>query len=130
MIALDTNVLVRFITRDDPRQAAQVERFLRASNEEFFVSIPVLLELVWLLDRHFGYTRSEIAQVLRAFYERKDFVFENESHVMAAVAAFESGADFADHLIVEAARAAGCSKLLTLDEALVGRHRAFATKPK
>ncbi len=130
MIALDTNILIRFITRDDPKQAAQVEHFLSSSKEEFFVSLPVLLELVWLLDRRFGYDRSEIAQVLRAFCERKDLVFEDEAQVMAAVSAFESGADFADHLIFERARAAGCSKLATFDTALANRLPDFVIRPR
>ncbi|MBI2838939.1 MAG: type II toxin-antitoxin system VapC family toxin [Acidobacteria bacterium] len=130
MIALDTNILIRFITKDDPRQAAQVERFLRVSKEEFFVGVPVVLELVWLLDRHFGYARGEIAQVLRAFYERKDFVFEDEAHVMAAVSAFEDGADFAGHIIVEGARSSVCSKLVTFDSDVIHRHPEFAIRPR
>lgn len=130
MIALDTNILIRFITRDDPKQAAQVDRFLRVSKEEFFVGVPVVLELVWLLDRHFGYARSEIVHVLRAFYDRRDFVFEDEAQVMAAVSAFENGADFADRLIVEGARSSGCSKLVTFDSDVKNRHPDFTIKPR
>ncbi len=130
MIALDANILIRFITRDNPKQAAKAERILRTAKENFFVGLPVLLELVWLLDRRFGFSRSEIAEVLRAFYERKDFVFENEDHVMAAVAAFEDGADFGDHLIFEGARASGCSKLITFDTDFVNKHSDFVILPK
>lgn len=130
MIALDTNILVRFITRDEPSQAAEAEHFLRQAKEDFFVSVPVLLELVWLLDRRFQFDRDEIAQVLRALYERADFVFEDAPHVVAAVSAFERGADFADHLIYERALAQGCSRLATFDEDLAGRHPHFVVSPR
>jgi len=129
MIALDTNILVRFITLDDPEQSAQVERYLKTNREEFFVTIPVLLELVWLLSRRFVFSRAEIAKVLRSFSERADFVFEDDSLVMAALSAFERGGDFADHLIFERARAAGCSRLLTFDSEVLDRYGDFAIKP-
>lgn len=71
-----------------------------------------------------------MVEVLRAFHERSDFVFENEAQVMAAVSAFEKGGDLADHLIVECARACGCSKLLSFDARLAERHLEFVVRPR
>ena len=68
MTGLDTNVLVRYLTQDDPEQAAAASRAIEevvATGEACFVSTVCLCELVWVLDAAYGYGREQIARALR-----------------------------------------------------------------
>jgi predicted nucleic-acid-binding protein len=129
MIAFDTNILVRLITRDDPDQARAVDAMLSAPDETFFLPDIVLAELVWVLARSFGFSRAEIMKVLAAFLDRLDVVFEDEERVRAAVRLYAGGLDLADGLILENARAAGCSALVSFDEALLRLEPGFIRRP-
>lgn len=129
MIALDTNVLARFIALDDVSQARAVRRLLKSAGETFFISLPVTLELSWLLRSHFEFTSDEIAHVLRALLAKEDFIFEEHALVAASVTALEKGADFNDHLICLKARLHGCTSLATFDQGLIKRHPSFASRP-
>ena len=68
MIGLDTNILVRYIVRDDARQTAAATRLIESrcsTDDPGLITLVVLCELVWVLDRGYGYTRPAIAEVLR-----------------------------------------------------------------
>lgn len=129
MIALDTNILVRLITRDDPSQAAAVDALLSIPDEAYFLSDLVLAELAWVLSRSYGFSRAEIAEVLTALLDRLDVVFEDEASVRAAVRLYAGGLDLADGLIFEKARAAGCSALASFDESLRRLDPVFIRRP-
>ena len=115
MIALDTNVLVRLFTEDDPLQARRAENLLRGEDGPFFLPDLVLAELVWVLQRSYEFSRDEVRSVLLALLERRDVVFEDEEGIRTALRAYEEGLDFADGLIIARARAAGCSRLASFD---------------
>lgn len=132
MIGLDTNVLVRYLTRDDEAQfkaaAAAIRSAVRAG-ETLLVCIPVLLETAWVLQRAYAVERAGLARTVQALLESPDLVLENEPLVEAALDAFQSGsADFADYVIGLGNVAAGCRHTLTFDER-AAKVPAFKTVP-
>jgi len=122
MIGLDTNILVRYITQDDPapsRTAAQeIEKGLSAG-QMFFIADIVMCELVWVLETAYGYDRREIAPVLDKILRTKQFQFANKELLWQSVADYRNRkGDFSDHLIGRAGNKAGSSETLTFDAGL------------
>lgn len=125
MRALDTNVLARFVIDDDAAQSAAAERVLAESHrnhEHLFISIPVLCELVWMLrDEKFKQSKANIVNVLWSLVNDDLFQIEGKNQVIAALDSYREGkADFADYLIGQLARKAGCRDTVTFDRALKG----------
>lgn len=116
MKAVDTNVLLRFVVQDDPRQFEVAADFLRARTAEdpAFVSLLVVAELVWALDRRYGYPRNAVLAVLSALLESAEVVVEEEQFLTALVGDGVKGG-IADHLIARCAVRAGCSTVVTFD---------------
>ncbi len=116
MRAADTNVLVRLIARDDPRQVASAESFVAPGA---WVSLLVLAETVWVLESVYGLERREIATVVGMLMQHDRITLQDEDSVRCALSAFENAAaGFSDCLIVEAARKAGHLPVGTFDKAL------------
>lgn len=127
--ALDTNVLVRFLVEDDATQAAAaaavVERAV-AADEPLFVSDIVLCETVWVLAGSYRVPRAEILAVLRDLLRARHLAFASPDQITRALDAFGKGkGEFADYLIREHARTAGCDTVVTFDRALLNE-RGFA----
>lgn len=124
MRALDTNVLVRFVTNDNPAQAALAEHLFadsHQSREHLYISTPVLCELVWVLKNGLGQTKFEVLKVLEGLTTDDLFRIEAAPHVLNALNAYREGrADFADYLIGQLAQQAGCRDTVTFDKALKG----------
>ncbi len=122
MRGLDTNVLARFLAADEPRQLAAAERlFETCRNDEEALYLPaiVICELVWVLDRRYGQTRAEISSALERVMRIDLFRFEHEVLVRRSLEAFRDGkGQFADYLIGEICRHAGCRDTLTFDRGL------------
>ena len=123
MIGLDTNVVVRFLVADDPRQAerarALVERAVVAG-EPLFIPDIVWCETVWVLDSAYGLPRREICAALRSLLAARGIVVRSFDRLGAALKAYEHRrGDFADYLIREEARAEGCDAVATFDRALL-----------
>ena len=119
MIGLDTNLLVRFITQDDPVQCEQTDEVMRTltAASPAWISLAVLLELVWTLGRIYRIDKHEIVQILDRLLDRQEFRIEQLDTVHEALTLFRRGkAQFADCLISASARAAGCSKTVTFDQ--------------
>ena len=131
MIALDTNVIVRLLTHDDPAQLAPIGRFFDTHPEEtFLVPDLVLAEVVWTLRTTFRWERLQIAAALRRLAAKPDVGFSDQDHLNAALKAMEAGGDFADALIIARAQADGCSALVSFDIDLARRQPDFVIKPK
>jgi predicted nucleic-acid-binding protein len=123
MKGLDTNVLVRYLTADDAKQTAAAERLLAQAaeaGERLFVPVLVLYELTWVLSRSYDQSRAEIVAALDGILETELFRVENDSIVRSALEAYRGRADFADYLIGEICRQAGCEKCVTFDRGLKG----------
>jgi predicted nucleic-acid-binding protein len=122
MIGLDTNILVRYITQDDPGQskkaAHEIEKALSAG-ETFFITDIVMCELVWVLETAYGYDHREIVPVLESILRTKQFQFENKDLLWKSLADYRNKkGDFADHLIGHAGHKIGCRETLTFDTEL------------
>lgn len=122
MIGLDTNVLVRFITHDDPSQTAIVMRVMASlsSDSPGFVSLVVLVELIWVLEAFYHFKKKEVEDVVESLLRGREILLERPEIVEQAVRSFKaSNADFADCIIERAAHAAGCDDTLTFDRKAV-----------
>ena len=120
MIGLDTNVLLRYIVRDEAAQAKAASRLIegRCSKEEpGHVTHVVLAELAWVLGRGYGYTKAEVVKVLAAILSSAELRVQESAQAWAALRAFQAGqADFADYLIGAANAACGCSATFSFDK--------------
>ena len=122
MIALDANVLVRFLVEDDKRQAAQAAALIEGASSEdpLWVSDLVLCETVWVLTTSYRFPRAEVVGALGRVLQSRQFLFPSPDVVANALEAFaRGGGDFADYVIRETARAAGCKSVATFDGALL-----------
>ncbi len=123
MIAVDTNVLVRFLVEDDETQtraaASLIARAGRA-DEPLYVSDIVACEVVWVLSARYGFPKAEIIAALRKLLHARQLTFRASDVLLRALEAYASGrADFADYVIREDAVAAGCDSVATFDKALL-----------
>ena len=122
MIALDTNVLLRILLNDDPKQSRQAQAVVARAvglGEDVLLPDIVLCEVEWVLSSAFGLPRARVVATLRRLLEGTEFTFANRTAVGAAVASYERGrADFSDYLIGATASAAGASTTFTFDRDL------------
>jgi predicted nucleic-acid-binding protein len=123
MIALDTNVLVRFLVEDDKAQSAKVVGLVAraiAADEALFLSDVVICETVWVLVAAYRVPRAEIGATLGRLLMAAHLRFEDPDRLSRALEAFLAGkGDFADYVIREEARAAGCDRVATFDRVLL-----------
>ena len=114
MRAIDTNVLVRLIVRDDPEQVARAEAFVAHGA---WIALPVLAETVWVLASVYGLSRRRIGTVVTMLMEHDVLALQDEDVVRRAHAAFarERSVGFTDCLVVEIARKAGRLPVGTFD---------------
>lgn len=121
MASLDTNVLVRFLVRDDADQAAAATSLIRSAvrkGEPLFVPVTVLLELEWVLRSAFGFDKPAVLQALFGLLGSFELAFESEGAIEMALAQYDrSAADFFDCLHVALAQRANQSPLWTFDKA-------------
>jgi len=118
MIGLDTNVLVRYVMQDDPKQSQKASRLIESLTAETpgFVPVVALVELVWILISCYGLTREEVSRALDGLLRAKEIVLERAEQVSQALRTFgTSSADFADCLIERTSAATGCGKTMTFD---------------
>lgn len=122
MIGADSNVLLRFLLKDEAKQTERVRHFLeqaRASNETVLISSVVLCETVWVLKRGHGKSKAQLVEALSYLLQAEPFLVEAEDLVLAALQAYQSGpGDFADYLIGLIHQARGCRHTITFDRAL------------
>lgn len=120
MIGLDTNVLVRYIVRDDTRQAIIATKWLETRCTEAtpgFVSQLVLAEIFWVLARGYSYPKPLLVKVFAKLLAASELKIEQAADAWTALRAYQTGtADFADYLIGLRAKSAGCETLLTFDK--------------
>jgi predicted nucleic-acid-binding protein len=119
MIGLDTNILVRYLTQDDPTQSPKATELIeRRLTEEKpgFVSIVAMVETVWVLERAYGLTIHEIVGAIERVLQTDVLVVENEQAVFTAMIALKEGqGSFADTVIAALGARMGCSCTLTFD---------------
>jgi predicted nucleic-acid-binding protein len=120
MIALDTNIIVRFLVRDDEKQAQAVyARFKQAEagREALFVPLMVVLETMWVLESAYEKSRADILDSFEELKSMPILEFEQEEILQSLLSeGRKSNADLSDILIALAARAQGCSGGITFDK--------------
>ena len=120
MIALDTNVLVRYLAQDDPVQspiATDIMQVRVTEENPGFISVVAIVETVWVLDRAYAFDASEIAAALERILQADSLVVESEQEVFQATMALKDGTgSFADALIGALGAKAGCTRTLTFDK--------------
>jgi predicted nucleic-acid-binding protein len=119
MIGLDTNILVRYLVRDDSLQTGKAVELLErrlTEQQQGFVSLVVMVETVWVIERSYGFADHEIAAAIERLLRVDTLIVENERAVFSAMVALKNreGA-FADALIGELCARAGCLRTLTFD---------------
>jgi predicted nucleic-acid-binding protein len=122
MIGLDSNVLIRYLSWDDPAQADRAAREIEAASsrgDSLFISSVVLCEVVWVLEDAYGFKRKDLLSVLEKMLRTAQFVFDDKDLCWRALDDYRQGkGDFSDHLIGRAGQKAGCSQTITFDREL------------
>lgn len=120
MIAIDTNIVVRYLTGDHPDQSARARTVI--DGQAVFVSVTVVLEVEWVLRSAYAYPPADVIRALRAFAGLRTVELEGAAAVAAALDLAEQGLDFADALHVTRTRQ--CEAFLTFDRALAKAARS------
>jgi len=120
MTAVDTNIIVRFLVRDDDAQAEAARKRLKQAEknrERLLVPLLVVLETIWVLESAYDKSRSEILDSIRDMRQMPVFEFETDAAVEKLLSDGERyKADLADILIAHSAQAAGCESGITFDK--------------
>ena len=121
MASLDTNILVRYLVKDDELQFALAEKLIQAvlhAGQKLYIPITVLLKLEWVLRSNFGFGKDQIINAVSSLLASAELSFESEAAAEVALALYQLGkADFADCVHVALAHAAGEGPLWTFDRA-------------
>jgi predicted nucleic-acid-binding protein len=124
---LDTNVLVRYLTEDDPRQAAAAVKEIEGTgkkDEKRIVQPLVLCELAWVLESAYGVGKKELLDVFERILRTAQFEIPGKDLVWRSLADYRAGkGDFSDHLLGRLNEDAGASVTITCDRALRGNPR-------
>jgi predicted nucleic-acid-binding protein len=126
VIALDTNVLARVVTRDDPEQVEKAVEVMRSG--PLWVSKTVLLELEWVLRYSYELSREVIDEVLLKLLGLDGLAVEDRDAVSTARAWYRNGMDFADALHLASSREA--RSFATFDRKLAANSRRFGGTPE
>ena len=131
MIGLDTNVLVRYIAQDEPSQAALATKLVEGFTAEApgFVSTVTLVETVWVLARAYKTAKADILRIVEGLLRARELVIGNaETHYLALHQFEATTVDYADAVIGQAGRRAGCEFTATFDRrAVSGGMRLLAS---
>lgn len=123
MIALDTNVLVRYLVEDDAEQSARAARLIEGAadqGEVLFVTHIVMCEVVWVLQVAYRVSKPDVIATLKNLVRARQLELEDAELVRKALAEFEDGkGDFADYLIRARSAARWCERVATFDKALL-----------
>jgi predicted nucleic-acid-binding protein len=124
MLAIDTNVVVRYLTGDHPRQSARARALV--DGEDVFVSTTVLLETEWVLRSAYGFEPAEVYGALRSFAGLSRVSLEDPTLVATALERVASGMDFADALHL--GRAEACDGFVTFDQQFIRAARSAGVR--
>jgi len=120
MIGLDTNVLVRYIVQDDPKQSRIATRLIESRctpDSPGYISFIVLVEVVWVLARAYGYSRAVISGVLQQILSTAELAVEDHAIAWLALTDYQGGIpSYSDCLIGRIHQTKGCETTVTFDK--------------
>lgn len=119
---MDTNVLVRYLAQDDPTQSSIATQWIEGLTQEKpgYISLVTLVELAWVLIGCYDVNRQNLSKTIQTILRTQELCVDRSETAWKAVRLFEkSKADFADCLIVELAKEAGCESTVSFDSAAV-----------
>lgn len=128
MIGLDTNVIVRFLTGDDPVQSPQALEVFRGLTPEQpgFIPLVVAVETAWVLSASYKLSSTGVLDAIEGLLNADDLVIEQEGVVRAALSAARAGLGFADAVVLSSALVAGCAQVVTFDRKAAATNEDFA----
>src|SRR6266699_5221434 len=115
MLAIDTNLIVRYLTSDHPTQSPRARALI--DGQPVFVAVTAMLEVEWVLRSAYRYAPPDIASALRAFVGLPTVEMEDAAIVSFALDLSEKGLDFADALHL--GKSAHCEGFATFDRKFV-----------
>lgn len=117
MIGLDTNVILRYLVQDGSDQSATASVVIDALTErdQGFLSLVAVVESYWVLRRAYKISTTRCVELVEGLLNARELRVDQDSIVQAALAASRTGLDFADAVIAEAGRVAGCEYTATFD---------------
>ena len=121
MTSIDTNVIVRYLVGDDAEQAEAARALLDGltPDDPGFICREVAIEVAWVLERSYRFTRARVAEALMDLTASDSLVVENSDDVAAAAYLYrQGGAGFSDRMVLSAAERAGATPLYTFDRRL------------
>ena len=121
MTSIDTNVIVRYLVGDDAEQAEAARALLDGltSDDPGFICREVAIEVAWVLERSYRFTRARVAEALMDLTASDSLVVENSDDVAAAAYLYrQGGVGFSDRMVLSAAKRAGATPLYTFDRRL------------
>ena len=121
MIGLDTNVVVRYLVQDDPKQSKQANSIIEkaiSNGETLFISLITLCEIAWVLESCYEVSKKELIDVFKRLLQTQQIKIENEDVARHALHDFEhhTGIDFSDSLIGRQNVSNGSSLTYTFDK--------------
>ncbi|MGB5934639.1 MAG: type II toxin-antitoxin system VapC family toxin [Ornithinimicrobium sp.] len=118
MIGLDTNVVVRYLVQDDPDRSAAASALIEnlTETDPGYLSLVTVVELYWVLRRAYRVDDGLCAELVEGLLDARELRVDQDAVVRAALTANRGGLDFADAVIAELGRAAGCDHTVTFDQ--------------
>jgi predicted nucleic-acid-binding protein len=123
MIAVDTNLLVRILTNDDPAQARRAVKILKS--DDVFIPKTVLLETEWVLRHAYGIGRSNIVDGFKKLIGLSNVSVEDPENIYQAISWYEHNLDFADALHLASAKR--CESFATFDNSFIKKAQKISS---
>ncbi len=124
MLAIDTNVVVRYLVGDHPKQSASARALI--DGEDAFVSTTVMLETEWVLRSVYGYAPPDVCKALRNFAGLPRVSLDDPALLATAIDRTDQGMDFADALHL--GRGQDCEAFVTFDQQLIKAAKAVGVQ--
>lgn len=119
MYAIDTNIIIRFLTQDDEQQYQKAKHIIQT--QEIFIPDTVILEIEWVLRYAYGFHANQIAEALLSLINAGNIYMTDKNRVFYAVSWYKDGLDFGDALHL--ATSQYCLKFITFDIKLIKRSK-------
>jgi predicted nucleic-acid-binding protein len=120
VIGLDTNIIIRYVVQDDPKQCDRVNDLMEnrlTVHKPGFITLITLIETVWVLESSYSQPKKVILTVIHSLLATRQLVIERADIVHKAAARYETAnADFSDSVIFLLSQDAGCSECFTFDK--------------